>query len=390
MERWIIPANSKIYDHEKEFENENENENYIDWNTKGTKYELGDIVYIYKTKPFQKIVYKAEVIKLLSIEEVDHARMRFISKTKSDELNLEKLNQMGIKGSIQRSQRIKDCKLLEYIDSFFPVNIESNKTILTNFFKKEGFFIKENQTYIAIREKEDSKRLICGFLPYKNKKELCCLYLNKSKEERLITLNLNYTQVKDSLPLRAEINSVFQIKEILSEEFNKHFYNENIIKNELDQYENYTEIFMDLLEKENISKEKIEVIKTKMIQMIMIKRDKTLADKAKEKANYLCENDPLHKTFLSKKNNKNFVEAHHLIPMEFHTEFQKTIDVIGNIICLCPNCHKLVHNSIKETRDKMLEKLYYKKITQLKECGIEITLEELKKKYDNIKLDEEN
>ena len=47
MKYWIIPANSKRYDYVSAFEKQE----FIDW-TKNQKYEIGDIVYIYCSKPF--------------------------------------------------------------------------------------------------------------------------------------------------------------------------------------------------------------------------------------------------------------------------------------------------------------------------------------------------
>jgi len=54
----MIPANPKIYDHARFFDDYN----YVDWK-QCLKFEVGDIVYLYCSKPFQKVMYKIEVIK---------------------------------------------------------------------------------------------------------------------------------------------------------------------------------------------------------------------------------------------------------------------------------------------------------------------------------------
>ena len=53
---WLISANASVYDHYSSF---TEN-GYIDWH-QTAKYKIGDIVYIYCTKPVQMIRYKAVV-----------------------------------------------------------------------------------------------------------------------------------------------------------------------------------------------------------------------------------------------------------------------------------------------------------------------------------------
>ena len=59
MRYWIIPANSTKYDYFAAF---NDN-GFIDW-TKKSKYEEGDTVYLYCTRPQQKIMYKAIIEKI--------------------------------------------------------------------------------------------------------------------------------------------------------------------------------------------------------------------------------------------------------------------------------------------------------------------------------------
>ena len=59
MRYWIIPANSTKYDYFSAFNDKG----FIDW-TKKSKYEEGDIVYLYCTRPQQKIMYKAIIEKI--------------------------------------------------------------------------------------------------------------------------------------------------------------------------------------------------------------------------------------------------------------------------------------------------------------------------------------
>ena len=56
MQYWMISANAKIYNHAAAFEKWG----FIDWR-QNVKYHTGDIVYIYCTRPYQKVMYKTIV-----------------------------------------------------------------------------------------------------------------------------------------------------------------------------------------------------------------------------------------------------------------------------------------------------------------------------------------
>lgn len=111
-------------------------------------------------------------------------------------------------------------------------------------------------------------------------------------------------------------------------------------------------------------------------------RDPSISKEAIQKANYLCEFDENHKSFISHSTNKNFVEAHHLIPMKKQGFYEFSIDVPGNIVALCPNCHRQIHHGEKQSRIEMLSNLYEKRKNRLDNFGIQTTFNELKKYYN--------
>ena len=113
------------------------------------------------------------------------------------------------------------------------------------------------------------------------------------------------------------------------------------------------------------------------------KRNENISFMAIEDSQFLCENDPNHSTFISRKSGKQFMEAHHLIPMEFYDHFQYSIDVPENIISLCPNCHSLFHYSENNFRNKIIEKFYNKRRDLLKKRKIDIDLNKLKGYYND-------
>jgi len=98
---------------------------------------------------------------------------------------------------------------------------------------------------------------------------------------------------------------------------------------------------------------------------------------AKLIADYLCEFNHEHDTFTSKSTDSQYVEAHHLIPFCERWKFDVSIDVIENIVCLCPNCHRQIHLAIDEQKKEMLVPLFNSKIESLKTLGITISLERL-------------
>ena len=134
MGNWIIPANSKRYDFFSAFNNNN----FIDW-TKKAKYEEGDIVYLYCTKPQQKIMYKTDIDKIFtsSNSEVndreywinknefdesknikkDFIRLKLLKYTDDENLFLDNLKDNGLKTAPQGPLRVNE-KLLSYIEKY--------------------------------------------------------------------------------------------------------------------------------------------------------------------------------------------------------------------------------------------------------------------------------
>lgn len=112
------------------------------------------------------------------------------------------------------------------------------------------------------------------------------------------------------------------------------------------------------------------------------KRDRKMAQKALKTANYQCENDNSHSTFKVKGKNHQYVEAHHLIPMEYQDQFENCIDVPENIVSLCPNCHRKIHHAQMIERENMVKKLLKYRKEMLGKRGIVISYTELSNYID--------
>ena len=73
----------------------------------------------------------------------------------------------------------------------------------------------------------------------------------------------------------------------------------------------------------------------------------------------------------------NFVEAHHLVPMQFQEHFESSLDVLENVVVLCPNCHRKLHHGQVADKKLLLTVLHQTSGKGLKSRGLEITLNHL-------------
>jgi 5-methylcytosine-specific restriction protein A len=92
-------------------------------------------------------------------------------------------------------------------------------------------------------------------------------------------------------------------------------------------------------------------------------KEKSIAIK---KAGFKCELNNEHETFLTE-SCLNYVEGHHIIPVELYTEFANDIDHWSNIISLCPNCHRKIHLANKEIKKEIISKIWATRGELLKE-----------------------
>ncbi len=53
-----------------------------------------------------------------------------------------------------------------------------------------------------------------------------------------------------------------------------------------------------------------------------------------------------------------YLEGHHMVQMENSKFFEKDVDVVENIIPVCPNCHRKLHNASSEVVLRMLNTYY--------------------------------
>ena len=129
MAVWIIPCNPKNYDVVGAFQKLDQ----IDWKQSMKNIEKGDTVYIYVSRPYQRLMYQCSVVKTnLSKIEIDdfefvkdgtpylnygtHMRLKRQRIMNGAGLDIKSLRNYGLRGNIQGPMRISGG-LLEYIES---------------------------------------------------------------------------------------------------------------------------------------------------------------------------------------------------------------------------------------------------------------------------------
>ena len=87
-------------------------------------------------------------------------------------------------------------------------------------------------------------------------------------------------------------------------------------------------------------------------------------------ANYQCEIDSHHMTFIANRNGMPYMEAHHTIPMKCQGSFNTSLDVYANIVCICPVCHRFLHFGRKEDKLPVIDRIYYRRSERMAHSGI--------------------
>lgn len=128
------------------------------------------------------------------------------------------------------------------------------------------------------------------------------------------------------------------------------------------------------VEKGNVNKLDVPMeadLPVKVIQQTW-KRSNILRIQAIAFADYKCELDKDHTSFISGHTHRPYMEGHHAIPMSNQGVFKNSLDVYANIVCLCPLCHRKIHFGIKEDRKVMAQRIYDYRAERLANSGINI------------------
>lgn len=125
--------------------------------------------------------------------------------------------------------------------------------------------------------------------------------------------------------------------------------------------------------------------KKRFSKITVFQRDNNVALYALQQANFRCEFNKEHPTFMRKKSHVPYLEEHHLIPMCFQNRkrFRNiNLDIPENVVMLCSNCHNEIHYG--ENYKILLKQLYNARIKALNKENIHISFDELVNLYERI------
>ena len=134
-----------------------------------------------------------------------------------------------------------------------------------------------------------------------------------------------------------------------------------------------SDFFMHDINRMDIAVPKPEIITTASTRW---KRNQIVVTHAIEGANYCCEHNTSHTTFITQSTGKAYMEGHHLIPLKYQSEFNCGLDVYANVVCLCPICHRLMHFGRDSERKYVAEMLFDSRAERLGKSGIDIPKKE--------------
>ena len=103
------------------------------------------------------------------------------------------------------------------------------------------------------------------------------------------------------------------------------------------------------------------------------KRSAIIRDQVLVAADYKCEIDPSHKTFISSKTHHLYAEGHHIIALNKQGSIPRSLDIYANIICLCPLCHRFLHFGTIQDKQPVVKMLYDQRANRLAQSGIRLS-----------------
>ena len=122
------------------------------------------------------------------------------------------------------------------------------------------------------------------------------------------------------------------------------------------------------------------------------KTQRKVRDTALQQSNYFCDCHDFKHFYFEAVDSNQYVEAHHIVPMNRQEEYyfgkNVNLDIIQNMVAVCPTCHKQVHVGSRNARIEKISEIYAKNRLRLLSFDPDITLS-LLASYYNIGLESE-
>ncbi len=123
------------------------------------------------------------------------------------------------------------------------------------------------------------------------------------------------------------------------------------------------------------------------------KTQKKIRDFVLEQYQYVCDCDDIKHFYFESADLHNYVEGHHIVPMnrqeEYYFDSNVNLDIPNNIIPLCPNCHCQIHLGSRQARIKIISELFVRNKAKLLSFNPNLTLSILASYYNIGMTDEE-
>jgi hypothetical protein len=227
------------------------------------------------------------------------------------------------------------------------------------------------------------------YIDLKNKfrfNELKDIYLNNIIPE-LNPFDVNgNAKVGYLFPLEKNIASLFidriKDKKILSfidEDSNLFFEEIQEFQEEKEQFEEissglikgYSKVELEIKDKEKY--QYVPRIDNGKNRVLREKTDAKLKATRMELANHNCEINHNHKTFTNSSGKYQYLECHHIIPLNAQKDFPNIkLDSMFNIIAVCPICHMQVHHATTTEKGEIFSKMYNIRKEEMLEHGFDL------------------
>lgn len=381
---WIISCNTNAYDIFSAFKELE----MLSWHKPRalSKSEIGDKVYIYCSKPYQKIMFKCEIIDFLSVDDMkdkkfwkvpykesenkSFIKIKLLKEFDIEEMKLENLLENGLKQVPQWPLKYEGSdKIIKYIEKVLKSEEEKlkkfkNEEEIKNFWIELNNYLlnKENFSNFFKMLKPNQNWVNINFLPTKENKEAHIVL--RAKEEKFIIeyyiddnkefYNYLKNKISDNEYLwesKLKVKSSRIYKENNLENFNsKEEVFKWYLKEILQMYNIFPYYLIEFKEKNiNLQDEIEEELYTEGKRIVKVvnkfERNPLARKKCIEIQGVTCKICGMDFENKYGELGKDFIEVHHIKPMnEIGEEY--IVNPTEDLIPVCSNCHSMLHRKI--------------------------------------------
>lgn len=173
-------------------------------------------------------------------------------------------------------------------------------------------------------------------------------------------LNLNYNILKTEIHLNSKLSLAksYEHGNIVAKYYDKNYlFTDDQLKSDINEFLQYYKQLISLDTCLIYSQSIIDFENKKIRKHLIVERNSSLTKKVKKRKGYKCEVCGFD--FYEKYGNigKNFIEAHHLIPISTLDVGKYQVDLDKDFAVLCSNCHSMIHKLEDPSDIKILKEI---------------------------------